>query len=194
MSRIVMKFGGTSVGSIDRIQNVSNIVKSVYDEGHEVVVVLSAMAGETDRLINLTKDISDNFSPEEYDVVISSGEQVSVGLLAAALNENGIGASSCLGWQIPILTSNDHKSARIEAIKSELINKILKDKKVCVIPGFQGITSAGRVSTLGRGGSDTSAVAIAAAINADYCDIYTCLLYTSPSPRDRGCSRMPSSA
>ena len=173
MSRIVMKFGGTSVGSIDRIQNVSNIVKSVYDEGHEVVVVLSAMAGETDRLINLTKDISDNFSPEEYDVVISSGEQVSVGLLAAALNENGIGASSCQGWQIPILTSNDHKSARIEAIKSELINKILKDKKVCVIPGFQGITSEGRVSTLGRGGSDTSAVAIAAAISADYCDIYT---------------------
>ena len=173
MSRIVMKFGGTSVGSIDRIQNVSNIVKSIYDEGHEVVVVLSAMAGETDRLINLTKDISDNFSPEEYDVVISSGEQVSVGLLAATLNENGIGASSCLGWQIPILTSNDHKSARIEAIKSELIIKILEDKKVCVIPGFQGITSEGRVSTLGRGGSDTSAVAIAAAINADYCDIYT---------------------
>ena len=173
MSRIVMKFGGTSVGSIDRIQNVSNIVKSVYDEGHEVVVVLSAMAGETDRLINLTKDISDDFNPEEYDVVISSGEQVSVGLLAATLNENGIGASSCLGWQIPILTSNDHKSARIEAIKSELIDKILKDKKVCVIPGFQGITSEGRVSTLGRGGSDTSAVAIAAAINADYCDIYT---------------------
>ena len=173
MSRIVMKFGGTSVGSIDRIKNVSNIVKSVYDEGHEVVVVLSAMAGETDRLINLTKDISEDFSPEEYDVVISSGEQVSVGLLAATLNENGISASSCLGWQIPIITSSDHKSARIEAIKSELINKTLKDKKVCVIPGFQGITLEGRVSTLGRGGSDTSAVAVAAAINADYCDIYT---------------------
>ena len=173
MSRIVMKFGGTSVGSVDRIKNVSNIVQSVYAEGHEIVVVLSAMAGETDRLINLTKDISVDFDKEEYDVVISSGEQVSVGLLAAALNENGISAKSCLGWQIPIMTSNDHKSARIEAIRSDLINKILDDKKVCVIPGFQGITSEGRVSTLGRGGSDTSAVAIAAAINADYCDIYT---------------------
>ena len=181
MSRIVMKFGGTSVGSVDRIKNVSNIVQSVYDEGHEVVVVLSAMAGETDRLINLTKDISDDFNKEEYDVVISSGEQVSVGLLAAALHENGISAKSCLGWQIPIITSKDHKSARIEGIRSDLINKILEDKKVCVIPGFQGITSEGRVSTLGRGGSDTSAVAIAAAIKADFCDIYTDVdgVYTS---------------
>ena len=139
MSRIVMKFGGTSVGSVDRIQNVSNIVKSVYDEGHEVVVVLSAMAGETDRLINLTKDISDDFNPEEYDVVISSGEQVSVGLLAAALNENGISASSCLGWQIPILTSNDHKSARIEGIKSDLINKILEIKKYALFLDFKAL-------------------------------------------------------
>mgnify|MGYP001352378630 CR=1 FL=1 len=129
MSRIVMKFGGTSVGSIDRIQNVSNIVKSVYDEGHEVVVVLSAMAGETDRLINLTKDISDDFSPEEYDVVISSGEQVSVGLLAAALNENGIGASSCLGWQIPILTDGEHTNARIVSMNVEGINSFLSNIK-----------------------------------------------------------------
>ena len=173
MSRIVMKFGGTSVGSIDRIKNVADIVKATFVEGHEVVVVLSAMAGETDRLINLTRDLSDNFSTEEYDVVISSGEQVSVGLLAAALNDDGISARTCLGWQVPIITSSDHKSARIEGIKSEFINAILKEKKVCVIPGFQGITVEGRVSTLGRGGSDTSAVAIAAAINADFCDIYT---------------------
>ena len=173
MSRIVMKFGGTSVGSIDKIKNVANIVKTTFSEGHEIVVVLSAMAGETDRLINLTKDLSENFSIEEYDVVISTGEQVSVGLLAAALNDDGIGARTCLGWQVPIITSNDHMSARIEGIKSEFINAILKEEKVCVIPGFQGITVEGRVTTLGRGGSDTSAVAIAAAINADFCDIYT---------------------
>ena len=173
MSRIVMKFGGTSVGSIDKIKNVANIVKTTFSEGHEVVVVLSAMAGETDRLINLTNDLSDNFSEEEYDVVISTGEQVSVGLLSAALNANGIDARTCLGWQVPIITSSDHMSARIEGIKSEFINAILKEQKVCVIPGFQGITVEGRVTTLGRGGSDTSAVAIAAAINADFCDIYT---------------------
>ena len=173
MSRIVMKFGGTSVGSIDKIKNVANIVKTSFSEGHEVVVVLSAMAGETDRLINLTNDLSDNFSEEEYDVVISTGEQVSVGLLSAALNDNGIDARTCLGWQVPIITSSDHMSARIEGIKSEFINAILKEQKVCVIPGFQGITVEGRVTTLGRGGSDTSAVAIAAAINADFCDIYT---------------------
>ena len=181
MSRIVMKFGGTSVGSVDRIKNVSKIVKSEFDKGNQVVVVLSAMAGETDRLIDITKDISKNFNAEEYDVVISSGEQVSVGLLSAALNDIGINSISCLGWQIPIVTSDDHKSARIEGIRSELINNLLNENKVCVVPGFQGINSNGRITTLGRGGSDTSAVAIAAAIDADFCDIYTDVdgVYTS---------------
>ena len=181
MSRIVMKFGGTSVGSVDRIKNVSKIVKSEFDKGNQVVVVLSAMAGETDRLIDITKDISKNFNAEEYDVVISSGEQVSVGLLSAALNDIGINSISCLGWQIPIVTSGDHKSARIEGIRSELINNLLNENKVCVVPGFQGINSNGRITTLGRGGSDTSAVAIAAAIDADFCDIYTDVdgVYTS---------------
>ena len=181
MSRIVMKFGGTSVGSVDRIKNVSKIVKSEFDKGNQVVVVLSAMAGETDRLINLTKGISKNFNSEEYDVVISSGEQVSVGLLSAALNDIGINATSCLGWQIPIVTSDDHKSARIEGIRSELINNLLNENKICVVPGFQGINNNGRITTLGRGGSDTSAVAIAAAIDADFCDIYTDVdgVYTS---------------
>ncbi len=181
MSRIVMKFGGTSVGSVDRIKNVSKIVKSEFDKGNQVVVVLSAMAGETDRLIDITKDISENFNAEEYDVVISSGEQVSVGLLSAALNDIGINSISCLGWQIPIVTSDDHKSARIEGIRSELINNLLNENKVCVVPGFQGINSNGRITTLGRGGSDTSAVAIAAAIDADFCDIYTDVdgVYTS---------------
>ena len=181
MSRIVMKFGGTSVGSVERIKNVSNIVKNEFDKGNQIVVVLSAMAGETDRLIGLTKDISEEFNSEEYDVVISSGEQVSVGLLAAALNDIGVKASSCLGWQIPIVTSDDHKSARIEGIRSDLINNLLDENKVCVVPGFQGITTKGKVTTLGRGGSDTSAVAIAAAIEADFCDIYTDVdgVYTS---------------
>jgi aspartate kinase len=181
MSRIVMKFGGTSVGSVDRIKNVSKIVKSEFDKGNQVVVVLSAMAGETDRLIDLTKGISKNFNSEEYDVVISSGEQVSVGLLSAALNDIGINATSCLGWQIPIVTSDDHKSARIEGIRSELINNLLNENKICVVPGFQGINNNGRITTLGRGGSDTSAVAIAAAIDADFCDIYTDVdgVYTS---------------
>tara|TARA_B100001250_G_scaffold166972_1_gene143734 strand:+ start:13007 stop:14236 length:1230 start_codon:yes stop_codon:yes gene_type:complete len=181
MSRVVMKFGGTSVGSVDRIKNVSKIVKSEFDKGNQVVVVLSAMAGETDRLIDLTKGISKNFNSEEYDVVISSGEQVSVGLLSAALNDIGINATSCLGWQIPIVTSDDHKSARIEGIRSELINNLLNENKICVVPGFQGINNNGRITTLGRGGSDTSAVAIAAAIDADFCDIYTDVdgVYTS---------------
>ena len=181
MSRVVMKFGGTSVGSVDRIKNVSKIVKSEFDKGNQVVVVLSAMAGETDRLIDLTKGISKNFNSEEYDVVISSGEQVSVGLLSAALNDIGINATSFLGWQIPIVTSDDHKSARIEGIRSELINNLLNENKICVVPGFQGINNNGRITTLGRGGSDTSAVAIAAAIDADFCDIYTDVdgVYTS---------------
>ena len=181
MSRIVMKFGGTSVGSVERIKNVSNIVKNEFDKGNQIVVVLSAMAGETDRLIGLTKDISEEFNSEEYDVVISSGEQVSVGLLAAALNDIGVKASSCLGWQIPIVTSDDHKSARIEGIRSDLINKLLDENRICIVPGFQGITTKGKVTTLGRGGSDTSAVAIAAAIEADFCDIYTDVdgVYTS---------------
>ena len=181
MSRIVMKFGGTSVGSVERIKNVSNIVKNEFDKGNQIVVVLSAMAGETDRLIGLTKDISEEFNSEEYDVVISSGEQVSVGLLAAALNDIGVKASSCLGWQIPIVTSDDHKSARIEGIRSDLINNLLDENKICIVPGFQGITTKGKVTTLGRGGSDTSAVAIAASIEADFCDIYTDVdgVYTS---------------
>ena len=145
MSRIVMKFGGTSVGSVERIKNVSNIVKNEFDKGNQIVVVLSAMAGETDRLIGLTKDISEEFNSEEYDVVISSGEQVSVGLLAAALNDIDVKASSCLGWQIPIVTSDDHKSARIEGIRSDLINNLLDENKVCVVPGFQGITTKGNI-------------------------------------------------
>ena len=181
MSRIVMKFGGTSVGSVDRINHVSSIVKSEFDLGNQVVVVLSAMAGETDKLISLTKDLSDNFLASEYDVVISSGEQVSAGALSGLLNSQGVKAQSRLGWQIPIVTSGDHKSSRIEAIHSKDLINLLESNVIVIIPGFQGINSEGRITTLGRGGSDTSAVAIAAAIDADFCDIYTDVdgVYTS---------------
>jgi len=173
MSRIVMKFGGTSVGSVERINHVAEIVRSEVDAQNQVVVVLSAMAGETDRLVNLIKELSKDFPATEYDVVISSGEQVSVGALSGLLNSSGIKSKSLLGWQVPIVTSSDHKSARIEAISSEIVLKLLDDNNVVIIPGFQGISVDGRITTLGRGGSDTSAVAIAASIDADFCDIYT---------------------
>ena len=181
MSRIVMKFGGTSVGSVERINHVAKIVKSEVDLGNQIVVVLSAMAGETDKLINLTKDLSKSFEDSEYDVVISSGEQVSAGALSGLLNSLGIKAQSRMGWQVPIVTSGDYKSARIEAIHSKELIALLDLNEVIVIPGFQGINSEGRITTLGRGGSDTSAVAIAAAIDADFCDIYTDVdgVYTS---------------
>ena len=173
MSRIVMKFGGTSVGSVERINHVAEIVRSEVEAKNQVVVVLSAMAGETDRLVNLTKDLSKDFPTSEYDVVISSGEQVSIGALSGLLNSSGIKSQSLLGWQVPIVTSSDHKSARIEAISSEVILKLFDENNVVIIPGFQGISADGRITTLGRGGSDTSAVAIAASIDADFCDIYT---------------------
>ena len=173
MSRIVMKFGGTSVGSIERIKHVAEIIKAEVDSKNQIVVVLSAMAGETDKLVNLTKELSKEFYPPDYDVVISSGEQVSVGALSGLLNSKGIKSQSLLGWQVPIVTSNDHKSSRIEAISSKGIVSLLEEDSVVIIPGFQGISPEGKITTLGRGGSDTSAVAIAAAIDADFCDIYT---------------------
>ena len=173
MSRIVMKFGGTSVGSIERIKHVAEIIKSEVDSKNQIVVVLSAMAAETDNLVNLTKELSKEFNPPDYDVVISSGEQVSVGALSGLLNSSGIKSQSLLGWQVPIVTSNDHKSSRIEAISSKGIVSLLEEDSVVIIPGFQGISPEGKITTLGRGGSDTSAVAIAAAIDADFCDIYT---------------------
>ena len=181
MLRLVMKFGGTSVGSVERINEVANIVKNEVVQGNEVVVVLSAMAGETDRLVHLVEGISDSFTPAEYDTVESSGEQISVGLLSAALNNMDINARSYMAWQIPIVTNANHKSSRIEAIRSETIINSLQKGLVCVIPGFQGVSNEGRITTLGRGGSDTSAVAIASAIKANYCDIYTDVdgVYTS---------------
>src|SRR5229473_2419845 len=175
MGRLVMKFGGTSVASIDRIRNVAHHVKREVDAGHDVAVVVSAMAGKTNELVEWCREASPMHDAREYDAVVASGEQVTAGLLAIILQGLGIQARSWQGWQIPIKTSDAHASARILEIDgSELINRFKERKEVAVIAGFQGIYPAtGRITTLGRGGSDTSAVAIAAAIHATRCDIYT---------------------
>jgi aspartate kinase len=174
MARLVMKFGGTSVANIERIRNVAQHVKREVDAGHEVAVVVSAMSGKTNELVAWCADASKLYDKREYDAVVASGEQVTSGLLAIALQEIGIDARSWQGWQIPIRTSDAHGSARIESIGDERLGEGFARKEVAVIAGFQGIHEAtGRLTTLGRGGSDTSAVAIAAAIKADRCDIYT---------------------
>ena len=171
MARIVMKFGGTSMAGIERIRNVANRVKREHDAGNEVAVVVSAMSGETDRLVNFCREAAPLYDPREYDVVVASGEQVTSGLLAIVLQAMGVPARSWLGWQLPINTSDAHASARITAIDSDRLGAAMTSGEVAVIPGFQGMTDEGRVTTLGRGGSDTSAVA--AAMKADRCDIYT---------------------
>jgi len=169
-----MKFGGTSVANIERIRNVAQHVKREVDAGHEVAVVVSAMSGKTNELVAWCADASKLYDKREYDAVVASGEQVTSGLLAIALQEIGISARSWQGWQIPIRTSDAHGSARIESIGDEGLSAGFARKEVAVIAGFQGVHEAtGRLTTLGRGGSDTSAVAIAAAIKADRCDIYT---------------------
>ena len=175
MGRLVMKFGGTSVANIERIQNVARHVKREVDAGHDVAVVVSAMSGKTNELVAFAKETSAIHDSREYDAIVASGEQVTSGLLAIALQALGIQARSWQGWQIPILTSDAHASARIAGIDgTELIKRFKESKEVAVIAGFQGIhEETGRITTLGRGGSDTSAVAIAAAIHAERCDIYT---------------------
>ena len=175
MARIVMKFGGTSVGDIDRIRSVARRVKAEWDDGNEVAVVVSAMSGETNRLVELCKEANPMHDLREYDTVVSTGEQVTVGLLAIILQSMGVEARSWLAWQLPFKTSNSHGNANIDNIDgSEIIARFeTQDRQVAVIPGFQGISPLDRVTTLGRGGSDTSAVAIAAALKADRCDIYT---------------------
>jgi aspartate kinase len=176
MAIIVQKFGGTSVGDVQRIKHVATLVKREVDMGNKVVVVVSAMSGKTNELVGWAEAISllqSEESLKEYDSVISSGEQVTSGLLALALQSIGIQARSWLGWQIGLETCKMHSRARINGIKGELILEALNKGEVAVIAGFQGITEDGRITTLGRGGSDTSAVAIAAAIKADRCDIYT---------------------
>ncbi len=173
MARIVMKFGGTSMAGIERIRSVAARVKREVAAGNQVAVVVSAMAGETDRLVNFCREASALYDPREYDVVVSAGEQITSGLLAIALQEIGVPARSWLGWQLPVHTSAAFAKARIEDIDTGGLDAALARGEVAVIPGFQGLAADGRVTTLGRGGSDTSAVAVAAAMQADRCDIYT---------------------
>lgn len=175
MGRLVMKFGGTSVANIERIRNVAQHIKREVDAGHEVAVVVSAMSGKTNELVAWASETSPLHDAREYDTIVASGEQVTSGLLAIALQAIGIPARSWQGWQIPIKTSNAHGSARIVSIEgAELIKRFKERKEVAVISGFQGVSEeTGRITTLGRGGSDTSAVAVAAAVHADRCDIYT---------------------
>lgn len=168
-----MKFGGTSMAGIERIRRVAKIVKQQADAGHEVAVVVSAMAGDTDRLVNFCREASSLYDAAEYDVVVASGEQVTSGLLAIALQSLGAKARSWLGWQMPIRTIESHSKARIETIDADDLTASMQSGEIAIIPGFQGISQDGRITTLGRGGSDTSAVAIAAAVKADRCDIYT---------------------
>lgn len=173
MSLIVQKYGGSSVGNLDRIHHVANKVLKAKQDGHDVVVVVSAMYGETDRLIHLAHALTNNPSPREYDVLISTGEQVSMALLSMALNAKNCPAKAYTGLQIGICTDDIHTKARIKEVKTEVIRRELKQGNVVVIAGFQGINQHGDITTLGRGGSDTTAVAIAAALHADECQIYT---------------------
>ena len=168
-----MKFGGTSMAGTERIRRVARIVQRQQAAGHEVAVVVSAMAGETDRLVNFCREANPLYDPAEYDVVVASGEQVTSGLLAMHLQALGCKARSWLGWQVPIKTDDAHAKARIEDIDADALLASMGAGEIAVIPGFQGVTPGGRVTTLGRGGSDTSAVAVAAAVKADRCDIYT---------------------
>ena len=181
MARIVQKFGGTSVADIDRIRAVAQRVKRSVDAGDEVAVVVSAMAGTTNQLVEWTREISPMHDAREYDVVVSAGEQINVGLMAMALQNIGVDARSWLGWQIPMVTDDVHGRARIEDVKADEIVRRFGQGQVAVMAGFQGIASDNRITTLGRGGSDTSAVALAAAIDADRCDIFTDVdgIYTS---------------
>ena len=173
MARIVMKFGGTSMAGIERIRHVAGLVRREAEAGHQVAVVVSAMAGETDRLIQFCREASSLYDRREYDVVVASGEQVTSGLLAITLQGMGINARSYMGWQLPIRTSAAHAAALIDGIDADVLERVFDDGGIAVIPGFQGVAADGSVATLGRGGSDTSAVAIAAAMKADRCDIYT---------------------
>lgn len=173
MALYVQKYGGTSVGSVERIQAVADKVKRFRDQGHDIVVVVSAMSGETNRLIGLAKEIQETPDPREYDVLVSTGEQVTISLLSMALKQRGVDARSYTGAQVRIKTDSSHTKARIEDIQTDLMRKDLDEGRVVVVAGFQGMDDEGNITTLGRGGSDTTGVALAAALKADECQIYT---------------------
>ena len=184
MKRLVLKFGGTSVGNITKIKNVANIVKKKHEEGNEIIVVVSAMSGVTNDLIKKSQEVSDNFNVKELDVLLSSGEQASSALLAGTIIDLGINARSWLGWQIPIVTDSNHSSSQIQGIATDEIKKYISKGGIAIVAGFQGVSNEKRVTTLGRGGSDLSAVAIAKFFNTDSCEIYTDVegvLSTDPS-------------
>ena len=173
MKRLVLKFGGSSVGSIKKIKKVANIIKKKHAEGNEIIVIISAMYGVTNDLIKKSKQVSKNFDSKEFDVLLSTGEQVSNSLLAGALIDLGIKSRSWMGWQVPILTDGNHTSSQIVKIRTDEILNFISKRGVAVIAGFQGISTQSRITTLGRGGSDLSAVAIAIFFKTDSCEIYT---------------------
>ncbi len=173
MAKVVIKFGGTSVGSIERIIAAAKIIKKKFNKGNKIIIVVSAMAGKTSELVHQSEKISKNFNKRELDVLLASGEQVTSALLAGALEEIGIKAKSYMGWQVPILTEGEHNNSRIVNMNVEKINQFISNKGVAIIPGFQGISKQGDVTTIGRGGSDATAVAIAKIFNTDECEIYT---------------------
>ena len=173
MALVVQKYGGTSMGTIERIRNVAKRVAKTYDAGNDMVVVVSAMSGETNKLVALANDVCEFPDAREYDVLVASGEQVSIALLAMCLKSMGYKAKSYHGWQVPIITDSVFSKARIEKIDDAKMRADLKDGDILIVAGFQGVDSEGNVTTLGRGGSDTSAVALAAALKADVCEIYT---------------------
>ena len=188
MKRIVIKFGGTSVGTVQKIINAAKIVKRRHEEGNEIMVVVSAMSGTTNDLINRSKEISENFNKSELDVLMASGEQISSSLLTGAIIELGIKARSWLGWQIPIITNENHTCSQIIKIKTDEISNFITDGGIAVVAGFQGISLNSRITTLGRGGSDLSAVAIAKFFKTDSCEIYTDVdgvLTTDPSINEK---------
>tara|TARA_B100000674_G_scaffold52108_4_gene35926 strand:+ start:470 stop:1690 length:1221 start_codon:yes stop_codon:yes gene_type:complete len=173
MQKIVQKFGGTSVGTIDRIRNVCSLINKEIKNGNQVAVVSSAMSGETNKLVSLAENFDINKNKLEFDMIVSTGEQISIALISMALKELGLKGKPLLGWQIPIMGSNDFTKAKINKIDGKLILELMNNGEIPIIAGFQGIDKDNNIVTLGRGGSDTSAVAIAAAIRADRCDIYT---------------------
>ena len=173
MKKKVLKFGGTSVGSIDRIVHAAKIIKKESELGNQIIVVVSAMAGKTNELISLSKSISNNFNKRELDVLLSTGEQISCALISGALNELNLKAQSFMNWQIPILTEGENNNARIINMSVTKIDKYLSNGGIAIIPGYQGISSLGDITTIGRGGSDATAVAIAKIFNTDSCEIYT---------------------
>jgi len=173
MQRIVQKFGGTSVGNISKIKKVCELIKKEFENGNQVVVVSSAMSGETNKLVDLAENFDVTNNKTEYDMILSTGEQISIALISMALKEIGIHAKPLLGWQVPIIGSKEQTKAKINKIDNKLLLKIINNNEIPIIAGFQGVDDDNNIVTLGRGGSDTSAVAIAAAISADRCDIYT---------------------